>query len=132
MARYRYWLMENKHMHLPSILFAAVALSAFNVQAHTALSGSDPADSAVETAAPETITLSFSTQVRLTGLSMEDTAGAAIDLGSIPTATQQEFVIPAPELLPGTYRVTWRAVGADSHVVSGEFRFEVAELLSSE
>ena len=114
------------------MLLAAIALIGINVQAHTVLSSSAPADNAVETAAPEVIALSFSTEVRLTGLSLEDADGTAIDLGSIPTATQQEFEIPAPVLRPGAYRVTWRAVGADSHIVSGEFRFEVAELLTGE
>ncbi|MCY3729970.1 MAG: copper resistance protein CopC [Rhodospirillaceae bacterium] len=112
-----------------SILVTALALAALNVRAHTVLSSSVPADNAVA-AAPETITLAFSTQVRLTGLSLEDATGRTLDLGAIPTATQQEFVIVAPALPPGAYRVSWRAVGADSHVVSGEFRFEVAELLS--
>lgn len=131
-ARYRFPLMQMICRRFPSILLAAIALAGFNVHAHTELSSSVPADNAVVTAAPESITLLFSTDVRLTGLTMEEAAGTAIDLGSIPTATQQEFVIPAPELQPGSYRVTWRAVGADSHVVSGEFRFELAELLSSE
>ena len=53
-----------------------------------------------------------------------------VDLGSLPTTTQQEFVIAAPNLPPGAYLVSWRAVGADTHVVSGEFQFEVAELVS--
>ena len=131
-ARYLYSPMELSNIRSPSYLLLAIALIGANAQAHTELSSSAPADNAVETAAPDVITLSFSTEVRLTGLSMEDAAGAAIDLGSVPTATQQEFVIPSPELQPGTYRVGWRAVGADSHVVSGEFRFEIAELLSSE
>ena len=114
----------------PSILIAVLTFTALSVQAHTVLSSSEPADNAVETVAPESITLSFSTEVRLTGLSMEDATGAEIDLGSLPGATQREFVIPAPQLTPGTYRVSWRAVGADAQVVSGEFRFEVGELLS--
>jgi len=120
--------MQNTSRYL-SILVTALALAVLNVRAHTVLSSSVPADNAVA-AAPETITLAFSTQVRLTGLSLEDATGRTLDLGAIPTATQQEFVIAAPALPPGAYRVSWRAVGADSHVVSGEFRFEVAELLS--
>lgn len=115
-----------------SILLTLLALAALSAQAHTVLSSSVPADNAVETAAPETITLAFSTEVRLTGLTVADAAGKAIDFGSIPTTMQQEFVIPAPQLPSGTYLVSWRAVGADTHVVSGEFQFEVAELLSRE
>ena len=42
-----------------------------------------------------------------------------------PTTTQQEFSIPVPTLASGYYTVTWRAVGADTHVVSGEINFSV-------
>ena len=31
-----------------------------------------------------------------------------------------------PQLAPGTYRVTWRAVSVDTHVSKGEFTFDVA------
>ena len=132
MAHYRWFPKRMSYRQFPLILLAAGVLTGLNIRAHTVLSGSAPADNAVETAAPEAIMLTFSTEVRLTGLAMVDAAGTAIDLGSLPSATQQEFVIPAPELQPGAYRVTWRAVGADSHVVSGEFRFELAEPSSSE
>ena len=115
-----------------TILITCLALAGLSAQAHTVLRSSVPTDDAVEAAAPETITLSFSTEVRLTGLSVEDDTGKAIDFGSIPTTTQQEFVLQAPELPPGTYLVSWRAVGADTHVVSGEFQFQVAELISRE
>ena len=113
-----------------TILLTALSWVALNAQAHTVLSGSAPADKAIETATPKTITLSFSTEVRLMGLLLEDGAGEPVDLGSLPTTTQQEFVIAAPSLQPGAYLVSWRAVGADTHVVSGEFQFEVAELVS--
>ena len=59
-----------------------------------------------------------------------DNDGKVIDLGAMPTTTQQEFSISTPSIPPGTYIVKWRAVGADMHIVSGEFQFEIAELVS--
>ena len=132
MARYRRSTMQMFYRRFSPVPLAAIALIGLSAQAHTVLSSSVPADNARELVIPKAITLSFSTKVRLIGLSLEDAAGTLIDLGPIPTATQQGFVIPAPALRPGSYLVAWRAIGADSHLVSGEFRFEVAEPLSSE
>jgi len=99
-------------------------------QAHTVLSSSNPADNAIETTAPENIALGFSTEVRLTAFSVEDDDGKIFDLGAMPTIMQQEFSISTPVIPPGTYIVKWRAVGEDMHIVSGEFQFVVAELVS--
>ncbi len=40
--------------------------------------------------------------------------------------TSEEFKLQAPGLDPGEYVVSWRAVGADTHVVTGEIRFTVS------
>ena len=113
-------------------LFITVFLAMLGLpaQAHTVLSSSNPADNSIETIAPENIALGFSTEVRLTAFSVEDNDGKVIDLGAMPTTTQQEFSISTPAIPPGTYIVKWRAVGADMHIVSGEFQFEIAELVS--
>tara|TARA_B110000196_G_scaffold318805_1_gene335045 strand:- start:999 stop:1361 length:363 start_codon:yes stop_codon:yes gene_type:complete len=112
------------------LLFITVILAALSAQAHTVLSSSIPAENSVETTTPKNITLEFSTEVRLAGLSVEDGNGKNVDLGATPTTMQQKFAIPASEISPGTYLVKWRAVGADMHIVSGEFQFVVAELIS--
>ncbi len=113
-------------------LFITVFLATLGLpaQAHTVLSSSVPAENSIETIAPKNIALGFSTEVRLTAFSVEDNNGKIIDLGTMPTTMQQEFSISAPIIPPGTYIVKWRAVGADMHIVSGEFQFVVAELVS--
>jgi methionine-rich copper-binding protein CopC len=111
-------------------LFITISLATLSAQAHTVLSSSVPAENSVEATTPKNITLKFSTEVRLTGLSVEDGNGKPVDLGATPTTMQQEFAIPTSEISTGTYLVKWRAVGADMHIVSGEFQFVVAELIS--
>ncbi|HSG65475.1 MAG TPA: copper resistance CopC family protein [Gammaproteobacteria bacterium] len=94
--------------------------------AHTQLSSSAPADGATLTTAPESINLAFSTDVRLTALSLVDAAGASYELGALPTATQRAFSITPARLPAGSYSIGWRAVGADTHVISGEIHFSIA------
>ena len=99
-----------------------LALAAY---AHTALTESLPAaDTSVP--APKTIDLTFGGDVRLTAVSLTDAAGAAKHLDAVPAVTGSKFSIVVHEpLAPGAYKVVWRAVGGDTHIVSGEFAFTV-------
>jgi methionine-rich copper-binding protein CopC len=38
-----------------------------------------------------------------------------------------EFTVALPALAPGDHLVRWRALSADTHVVSGEIRFTIAD-----
>ena len=109
------------------VLMGIVGLCALQVQAHTYLSESVPADEAVVTVAPEEIVLGFSEAVILTAVAMRDGGGAEQALESLPGETGERFAVGVSGLSPGDYVVTWRAVGADTHIVSGEFRFTVVD-----
>jgi len=100
----------------------ALAATAY---AHTALKSSAPAaDAAV--AQPKTIELEFAGEVRLTSLVLTDAGGAAKHLDAVPTAVASTFSLGVHEpLAPGAYKVVWRAVGGDTHIISGEFAFTV-------
>jgi methionine-rich copper-binding protein CopC len=101
-------------------LTLAVAASA-----HTKLTESAPAADA-SVPAPKAIDLTFGGDVRLTVVSLTDAAGAEKRLDAVPTATGSTFRIVVQEALaPGAYKVLWRAVGGDTHIVSGEFGFTV-------
>jgi methionine-rich copper-binding protein CopC len=93
--------------------------------AHTGLKSSAPAaDAAI--AAPQAIELVFAGEVRLTSLALTDAGGAAKHLDAVPTAVASTFSLAIHEpLVPGAYKVVWRAVGGDTHIVSGEFGFTV-------
>jgi methionine-rich copper-binding protein CopC len=111
----------RKLIRLVALSFLSIAAA----QAHTQLSSSMPADDAVLEAAPEQVVLHFSEPVRLTALSVEGPGTEKQDLGPLPSAASAEFTVAAPSLPEGRYDVSWRALSADTHVVSGQFTFTV-------
>jgi methionine-rich copper-binding protein CopC len=107
---------------LALVLGTAVAFAA---QGHTKLATTTPAADA-SVATPRAIELTFEGDVRLTSVSLSDALGAAKQLDAVPTAVASEFELAIRETLaPGDYKVVWRAVGGDTHIVSGEFAFKV-------
>ena len=93
--------------------------------AHTQLTASNPADQAMLETSPESITLSFSEAVRLTAVTVESgSESQSLELAAGEPAA--EFSVALPTLEPGDYVVQWRAVSADTHVITGEIRFSIA------
>ena len=109
------------------LLFAVLATSALSLaHAHTKLATTSPAANAT-VAAPKELVLDFGGDVRLTAVTLTAASGAAVPLAALPTEVASKFTVAvrAP-LAAGDYVVVWRAVGGDTHIVSGEFRFSVA------
>jgi len=105
---------------LLSVVFAAAA------HAHTPLVSSTPADQASVARPVKEIALQFGADVRLTALALADGSGVKKNVGEIPSALAAKFTVAIrDELAPGAYVATWRAVGADTHVISGEIHFTV-------
>lgn len=108
--------------------FFAMALSlalAVAAYGHTPLQSSSPAADA-SVPAPRVLELAFGSDVRLTAVSLTDANGAAKHLDALPTAVARRFSLAVHEpLAPGAYKVVWRAVGGDTHIISGEFAFTV-------
>jgi len=99
-------------------------LLAVNALAHTELTASVPAAHASVRELVTEIVLEFAGDVRLTAVTLTDASGAEKMLGALPRDAAERFVIAVVEPLPpGEYVITWRAVGADTHVVSGEIPF---------
>ena len=109
------------------LLLAVLAFSALSLAyAHTKLATSTPAAGA-SVSAPKELVLEFGGDVRLTALSLTAASGTEVKLDPLPTAVGRKFVLAVLEpLTPGEYVATWRAVGGDTHIVSGEIRFTVA------
>ena len=105
-------------------LLAGLVL-ALAAHAHTPLKAAVPAaDSSV--AAPQVLELTFGGDVRLTSVTLSDAGGAAKHLDAVPTAIASTFSLAVHEpLAPGAYKVVWRAVGGDTHIITGEFAFTV-------
>lgn len=117
-------------------LMAAAAIVASSVAlAHPKLVASTPADKA-EGAAPAKIELSFSEKLVpefcAANLLMTDMPGMAahspmkIAFTLTPGPDGKTMVLtPSQPLQPGTYRVDWRAVSADTHRMTGNVTFAV-------
>lgn len=104
------------------VLGLALAAAA---HAHTPLKASAPAANA-SVPAPQTLELTFDGDVRLTSVQLADAKGVAKHLDAVPTAIASKFTLSIHEpLAPGEYKVTWRAVGGDTHIISGDFGFTV-------
>jgi hypothetical protein len=109
-----------------AILTMSVLLLVSRATAHTGLESSTPADGASVDSPIEEIVLEFTDAVRLTAVTLSDAAGAKRALGAVPTEIAAKFVVAVRDpLAAGEYLVAWRAVGADTHVVSGELSFSV-------
>ena len=98
---------------------------AFAAYGHTKIAATSPAADTSVTA-PRTIEFTFAGDVRLTSVSLTDSKGAQLHLDAVPAEVGSEFKLAIHETLaPGDYTVVWRAVGGDTHIVSGEFAFKV-------
>lgn len=106
------------------VALLAMILSA-SLHAHARLTVATPADG-TEGAAPAEIVLEFSESVHVTAITLASAAGTETALGDIPAGPAESFAIPVPvTLAPATYHVNWRAVSADTHIISGDFSFTV-------
>jgi hypothetical protein len=112
-----------KQLFYAALAIAGLALPAF---AHTPLTSSQPAAGSTVAAVKE-IVLEFGGDVRLTALALVDATGKQKKVADVPTEIAKKFTLAVrEELTPGDYVATWRAVGADTHVVTGEIKFSVA------
>ena len=108
-------------------IFAATMLFSAVAEAHTPLVASVPAAKATVSGPVKEIVLEFGGDVRLTAVVLTDAQGAMKKVAAAPAAVAKKFTLAIEEdLRPGAYTVTWRAVGSDTHVASGDFRFTVA------
>ena len=93
--------------------------------AHTTLTTSVPA-SAARVAAPQEVVLEFAGEVRLTALALSSAGGNARSMDAVPREAGTRFVVAVRDsLVPGEYTIDWRAVSADTHILTGEIPFTV-------
>ncbi len=91
--------------------------------AHSPLKQTAPSDGAVLEAAPPAIRLEFADPVRLVSVALSG-PGTDADL-AVPAAGAARHEFAVPELSAGSYRVEWRGMAEDGHVMSGAFSFEI-------
>ena len=96
-------------------------------QAHTHLKSSTPADQAVLATAPKEVMLQFSEPTRLTAVTIQkDGEKNETALSGLPKEAAAHVTLPVAITTPGTYKLNWRAVGPDNHVMSGSIQFTVS------
>jgi copper resistance protein C len=113
-----------------AVLAVLVALlAAAPARAHSLLLASSPPANATVPAAPPHVTLRFNNRIekRLCRIRLVDAHGAARTLAvQVAGGAPDELSAPVPALDPGAYRVDWRVLSTDGHVVDGAFSFRVA------
>jgi methionine-rich copper-binding protein CopC len=116
--------MRGRLTMIPFLLLAAGA----GAQAHAMLDHASPLVGSTIAAAPREVSLSFSQGIdqASSGVEVSNTAGARVDQGK-PQISGSTMRVPLKPLSPGTYRVHWYAVSADSHKSEGNFVFHVGK-----
>jgi methionine-rich copper-binding protein CopC len=114
--------MRLKHWAAGAILLGAAATA----RAHAQLEEATPADHSVIRTAPAALVLRFSESARLTALWIAQDDGPKHKL-EVPGASQPQLTVALPQLKPGHYLISWRALSADGHVVPGQIRFTLAQ-----
>jgi len=118
----------SRALALALIAALTVPSSAAPAAAHSLLLASSPAADAT-VPAPGQITLRFNNRIekRLSRIRLVDARGEkrALEVRT-EAAPADELHASAPVLVPGPYRVEWRVLSTDGHVVSGGFSFRVA------
>ncbi len=109
-------------------ILAMTALTAFlatGAGAHSPVESTAPASGSVVAGVPAEISLSFAGGMRLTRVGMvhQDHGPVQLDLGD-QTGFDRVFVLPLQNMGPGSYRIEWRGLGTDGHVMQGEFSFQ--------
>ena len=110
------------------ITLLSVALLAFSgsVLAHVKLKSSFPADNAMLTEAPKTVSLEFGKAVRVLKVSLKTKQGDAIKFGFKPSAeANQAFSWELPQLKPNNYKISVTFLGQDGHKMSDSFSFMI-------
>lgn len=97
--------------------------------AHASLVKSAPARRAVLFKAPLKIQLWFSEKLeaRFSSLMVIDSAGRRVDLGNVTVdaGDSKQLSVGVSPLLPGQYRIKFRVLSVDGHVLEEDFPFTI-------
>ncbi len=114
-------------MKYKSLLTGSVlALAASVAFAHAHLKKAVPADGGVVSTAPANVVLSFSEPAHLTACWIQKADGAKQKITGLPTTDSADITVPLPQLDAGTYVLSWKVVGDDTHIVDGQMHFTVS------
>ena len=117
--------MPRKNYLVATVLGIFLTFFAAPGNAHTELTGSNPAADSTVASLPNQLVLTFSEAPLAAGtfVRLEQQAGKVTSkIGGKLVGGSMHFNWPG-SIKPGEIKVHWRAVSDDGHVVSGEFKF---------
>lgn len=118
-----------RNLPLVRALLLAVTLLVLGtgpVSAHTALTGSDPADGSTFATAPERVTLTFNENVgNSSQVAVTAPDGTLVDVTDIAAVDNQVTASVADVNQRGTYSLSYRVISADGHPVSATLTYDV-------
>jgi putative copper export protein/methionine-rich copper-binding protein CopC len=123
-------LLNLRKISLATAGFALLLLSPSALNAHAKLVGSDPQNGAKLDTAPEHVTLRFSErpEIALSSFRLVGPVGDTIVLTPLRHEKDDDNALTADVplgILPGNYRLVWRAAGSDGHPSRGTISFFV-------
>lgn len=106
---------------------AALVLSlAGGALAHTMIRSTSIAEGARLEASPPSVTIRFEHAAGMSSVQLATATGERVPLSyTPPRAMNDTFVIPLPGLEPDRYRLSWRVIADDGHVMAGVLNFTV-------
>jgi copper transport protein len=104
----------------------ALSLAATVALAHARLVKAVPADGGVLDTAPANILLSFSEPAHLTVCWIQKGDGPKQKIEGLSATASADISVPLPKLDPGTYVLSWKVVGDDTHILPGQIRFTIS------
>jgi methionine-rich copper-binding protein CopC len=113
-----------------ALLLAGVLLhaSAAPVLAHSLLLESSPAAHAVLATAPAHVELRFNNRVekRLSRVTLVGARGERLPATTLTDGAPDRLRAQLPPIPPGEYRLEWRVLSTDGHIVTGTYTFRVS------
>jgi putative copper export protein/methionine-rich copper-binding protein CopC len=126
-------LLNLRRISLAAAGFALLLLSPGALNAHAKLVRSDPENGAKLDSAPQRVTLTFSErpEIALSSFRLVGPVGDTIVLSPLQHEQNDEYSLSARVplgIVPGNYRLLWRAAGSDGHPSHGTISFFVNPL----
>ncbi|MEM7188859.1 MAG: copper resistance CopC family protein [Pseudomonadota bacterium] len=107
------------------LLIVAIAAPA-TVLAHSTIGATVPADNTALVNAPEQLEFTFAKKIRLTRVTVTDADGDLVDVDlSDHKVFDTMFAFPVALEGTGAFKVEWRGLSADGHIMNGSFHFSV-------
>lgn len=118
--------MKTTYKSLVIAVIMIGGLAANSALAHTMVKSTTIAEGATLAASPPSVTVVFDHAAGVGSVRLTTVTGETIPLNFTPPRTKvTSFTIPLPRLDPDRYKLEWRAIAQDGHVMAGGLSFGV-------